>query len=462
MRRSKVIAFITSVISVILIFGMITSVADESLKKSVTIDVVYHQTESREMLEDINKWRADGPSYWDPQNIQRFSPNTSPLTYDYGLEKVAMQRAAELVLNYNSGHLRPDGSKCFTCYVDGVRAYGENIAKGQADAAEVFKAWKEDNDPFSGQGHRRSMLGIIYNSNGQLYNDTFTAIGIACVEFNGQKYWVQEFGYSNSGTPETFALDSSIDVEVEYTDSFTPEGYVAINDGYPPNVELSFTETLNWSVASSLTMIPPYHVYFSLGDMIIRDVTDQATIRWYDKEHYDDDSSDVWIDGNSIVFSNVGTYDVAGEAIVDNQTVHIPFHFSAIVNKGSISSANLANMGEDVSEIYGGYSLKSYCPDQYYLGGSAVIPDFSLKVGNYTLIEGVDYTITSYANNTGVTQGGRPASVKVTGIGERFQGTKTIYFNILPVDLSEAEVQIVNPTVSLDGSFSGVDCTVIY
>lgn len=53
-----------------------------------------------------------------------------PLKYDYTLEKIAMQRACELVYLYE--HKRPNGSSVFTAYSDygyNSNGKGENIAQ---------------------------------------------------------------------------------------------------------------------------------------------------------------------------------------------------------------------------------------------------------------------------------------------------------------------------------------------
>lgn len=53
-----------------------------------------------------------------------------PLKYDYTLEKIAMQRACELVYLYE--HKRPNGSSVFTAYSDygyNSNGKGENILK---------------------------------------------------------------------------------------------------------------------------------------------------------------------------------------------------------------------------------------------------------------------------------------------------------------------------------------------
>ena len=77
---------------------------------------------------------------------------------------------------------------------------GENIAIGTSGsgcntAAHVFEMWQENDDDYSGQGHRRAMLSSGYK-----------AIGIAYVQYKGVHCWVQEFGTKNSGAAATTAL----------------------------------------------------------------------------------------------------------------------------------------------------------------------------------------------------------------------------------------------------------------
>ena len=138
-----------------------------------------------------------------------------PLKYDYTLEKIAMQRACELVYLYE--HKRPNGSSVFTTYSDygyNSNGKGENIAQityqGQNivdNAAAVHNAWREDNEHYAGQGHRRAMLDPRY-----------TAVGIAHIYyFDGTKYihfWAEEFGTTVSNTNATAANDSNADVSL--------------------------------------------------------------------------------------------------------------------------------------------------------------------------------------------------------------------------------------------------------
>ena len=106
----------------------------------------------------------------------------SALKRDSALEETAKIRAKELVDQFS--HTRPNGSVCFTAYPQGMMAMGENIAYGFSSAQSVTEAWKETNEKYSGQGHRRNML-----------SDDFNAVGIAGYIHNGTIYWVQAFGY---------------------------------------------------------------------------------------------------------------------------------------------------------------------------------------------------------------------------------------------------------------------------
>ncbi|MBB5226123.1 CAP domain-containing protein [Treponema ruminis] len=91
------------------------------------------------------------------------------LTLDEGLCKAAQIRANEIVSKFS--HTRPNETSCFTVLNElsiSYSAVGENIAAGNKSGERTFLQWKEDNKKYSGQGHRRNMLG-----------KNFTRIGIA-------------------------------------------------------------------------------------------------------------------------------------------------------------------------------------------------------------------------------------------------------------------------------------------
>ena len=74
--------------------------------------------------------------------------------------------------------------------------------------------------------------------------------------------------------------------------------------------------------------------------------------------------------------------------------------------------------------------------------GKAQTPTISVYFGDIGLLrENTDYTL-KYANNTNVGQ----ASVTITGKNNYYQGTKTVYFNILPKNIENAGITVANVT----------------
>ena len=182
---------------------------------SKTYEFKYGQTEARKMLDRINSFRkSDDAWYWDKDNTTKVkASNLQDLNYDYGLEKIAMTRAIEIVHKWS--HTRPNGGDCFTAWselgYDATGYRGENIAYGYSTEESVFIGWREDDDKYDGQGHRRNML-----------SSNFKYIGIGHVIYNGTHYWVQDFGSVPTGEAKCDAADS------EYKAVFDDDGNVTI------------------------------------------------------------------------------------------------------------------------------------------------------------------------------------------------------------------------------------------
>lgn len=139
----------------------------------------YDQNAAREIHAYVNDFRASSDAwYWNSDGSKTQCAGLRPLAYDADLEKAAMQRAAEIAISFS--HTRPNGSDCFSV---SSKVSGENIAMGQTSAYGVYKDWREDNDGYDGQGHRRNML-----------DSDFNAIGIGHVVYGKYHFWVQEFG----------------------------------------------------------------------------------------------------------------------------------------------------------------------------------------------------------------------------------------------------------------------------
>ena len=183
--------------------------------------VQYYQTEARRMLSMVNKFRTSGKAwYWNPDNKTKTTGITvDALQYDTALEDIAMQRAAEIGIMMS--HTRPNGQDCFSAYYvyngTAYKANGENILYGTGsfgeNAESSFDMWKEEDQGYSGQGHRRNML-----------NARFTAIGIGYAYINGYNLWVMELGYKTP-VPDKAPLDGkmtrSIPVHSYLIDSYS-------------------------------------------------------------------------------------------------------------------------------------------------------------------------------------------------------------------------------------------------
>lgn len=212
-----------------------------SAAEMITLPVTlkYGQSEARTMLNMINEFRTGGNAwYWDPTDTEKISVTVPALEYDYGLEQIAMQRAAEVAVSFD--HERPNGTMCFTVVVDGnYSTSGENLAAGNAysvtTAAGAFEVLQETNEPYWGQGHRRNML-----------EPYFGYVGIGHVVADGVHYWVQEFGYWPSGISSTAANDGYSTVNVDIDSSIISD----INVSTSGDLRLKLGDTLGTPTAT--------------------------------------------------------------------------------------------------------------------------------------------------------------------------------------------------------------------
>lgn len=150
---------------------------------SLPIRVQYGQTAARSMLDLMNEFRTGQDAWvWNADNTQKVPVSgLEELHYDLGLESIAMKRAAEIALSYS--HTRPNGSDVYELLAgQDFGAGGENIAAGYESAAAVFDGWREENESYEGQGHRRNML-----------DSGFSYVGIGHVYWEGVHYWTQVF-----------------------------------------------------------------------------------------------------------------------------------------------------------------------------------------------------------------------------------------------------------------------------
>ena len=146
-------------IAVIISFLDFTSIQTLAARNTTwgNIQVGYGQTEGRSILNMINELRTGSDAwYWNEDNSTKtYCSNLKELSYDYELEKLAMQRAAEIVVAYS--HTRPNGERCFSIYGENGLEYGyvgENIAYGYMTAEAVNEGYCKNRGQQSNQCYK--------------------------------------------------------------------------------------------------------------------------------------------------------------------------------------------------------------------------------------------------------------------------------------------------------------------
>ncbi|MCD7842558.1 MAG: CAP domain-containing protein [Lachnospiraceae bacterium] len=377
---------------------------------SLGVTVTYGQTEARSMLDMINSLRTgDDAWYWNESNSAKIvCSGLSELTYDYDLEAIAMQRAAELALFYS--HTRPDGTTCWTAYDENSYvwyAVGENIAAGYTTASSVFTGWAEENEYYSGQGHRRNML-----------SSSFTSVGIGHVYYNGCHYWVQEFARSTNTSTAVSANDSDTDATVRVLGS-NISAVVLSADKSACNLLAEESEDLpNLTVSVTLSSTWPGGRRQPVNAEHSWSVTGGSCVS---------------VSGNRLIASST-----AGTAVLQaaamGETLDIPVTVQYDIGKAE------ASLSEN-SLTY---------------NGIAQTPTVTVRYGSAMLTENTDYTV-SYSNNTNA----GTASVTVTGTGS-YTGSLSKTFTIAPAAVSGATITLSESSYTWDGSAKTPSVTVNY
>lgn len=435
----------------------------------VKIKVTYGQTEARTMLADINEFRTSDTEAWcwDKTDSIKESWRTTELQYDYELERVAMKRAAEIALSYD--HTRSNGTSYLTAYPSGYKMVGENIAAGYKSAAEVFDGWKEENEPYGGQGHRRNML-----------SSNFKAIGIGHVVYQGCHYWVQEFGDKVMDGTASAANDSTQIEDVDVSPSYITAVKTNLDD-----VSLTVGEkatTADFSLAINVrdqwgyqkdcvienictAKIEDETIASLSDDGLIIGLKSGTTKTWISNPFGDDFCRTITVSEETgpkddhTASPDVGKTDISVEPIEDQIYTGYALMPDVVVKDGSkvlvkdidytVSYSNNTNVGTASVKIMGngtyegsyttnfkivscaiGQATCSRIADQTYTG-DAIRPSFTVTYNNKTLVKGTDYTI-SFKNNVNV----GTATIIITGKGN-FEGNKEITFKITkPSDIS--------------------------
>lgn len=345
------------------------------------VDVEYGQTEARSMLAMINEFRTDsegGAWYWNNDDTTKTvfntegNPSLEPLVYSYELERTAMLRAAEIAASFD--HTRPDGTRCFTAFPD-ISGKGENIAAGMSSAQRAYTLWREDNDMWQGQGHRRNML-----------NPGFNAVGIGHAVVGGTHYWVQAFGYVSGAGAETSAFNGSRQVEIVVLNDMLTFVSAGID---PQSCTLEVGDTAE---------LPQPAVRYTVKEMWgIPYIESTPEIEWTSA-----DETVASVSGDIVTGAGIGSTTLSGTA--DGRD----FEFAVTVTPISIAGAQVTL---EYTEIE--YTGNRFAP--------AVV---SVVLDGKTLDKETDYTV-QYSDNLRV----GTAKVTVTGKGN-YKDTVTTNFTI--------------------------------
>ena len=202
MKRKRNLYHLWICFAMLLFLAVPFNVKAATATTPVSISVQYGQTEARTILDMINEMRTSSTDAWywkQDDTTKTYCTNLQPLQYDYDLEKTAMQRAAEIAIIYS--HTRPNNKDTFSAFYENSVYYtyaGENIAAGYGTADSVNDGWREDNELYAGQGHRRNML-----------NSKFNCVGIGHVYYNSFHYWVENFAYRDKVNTTPVSADNT-------------------------------------------------------------------------------------------------------------------------------------------------------------------------------------------------------------------------------------------------------------
>ena len=366
--------------------NLISTYSDETETNplvKIRMDAAYQQTEARKMLDLVNEFRTSGNAwYWDITDTTKIGVGVlNELQWDYNLEEVAMQRAAEISLWYEA-HTRTDGTSALTAFENGsgytYTWRGENLSYGSGtgvydEAEEAFDGWKEEYEIYAGQGHRRNML-----------SEHFNAIGIAEVVSGPRHFWVMELGYADPPcTKATDAEDGTRSVDIQIAASLTDRITV-------PEIEVEV----------------PYG-----GSTEIPEISANVLLQFsQDVEIYAD-----WeVDDPSIADIEDGM--IRGKKVGSTalRMTLFPGHKKEqeVTARVTVTPLELTDADVTIEK------------DTYEYTGKAIEPEVTVTWKKTRLTEGTDYTV-AYDNN----RSNGTASVTVTGTGI-YGGTVTKYFTI--------------------------------
>ena len=405
--------FLSLLLSVILIFSTAAVALDAHAASLSTVQIQgkYHQSQARALLKKVNALRTGNNRKdawaWNYNNTRKIEyKNLTNFTYDYELEQIAMQRAAEIAVYYGAEqdsvtgqqyHKRPNDTYWNSAHTRYNEASGYSIGENlfvavNCDAPEsmerAFEAWLEADKNYDGQWHRRNMLSVPYS---------FVSTAYACFEIKGIFYWVGLFRSANINPTPTTVSSAEQYVGVQLSDKFVK------------SFTLSDTATsLTLGVGETADIVPTGHLVtlnhlITLIDSTGKEVPYPTILRVTPKLTTSDPTV-LQITGNQIRALKAGT------ATVTATLFSASLRYTVEVQPSDLSPATIT---------------LDQSTDTYIYTGNPILPQIqSVKLGNHT-IPASEYTVT-YSDNVG------PGTGYLTIVGKNnYTGFATKSFKIV-------------------------------
>lgn len=185
MKTKYTFRLLITVLLLVIVGSSVNTASTANNLFPVIVPVIYDQASARESMQYINNFRTEN--------------GVARLSYDYELEKVAMQRAVEAAVSFS--HETPDGGRYYKYLKDGpgTTPMAECLASAYRSPESVVYALQENGKPAYAQQHRQIMLDGKYKAVG---------VGHVKVEYASwgtQDIWVQIYRSYNSNTAATSA-----------------------------------------------------------------------------------------------------------------------------------------------------------------------------------------------------------------------------------------------------------------
>ena len=379
---------------------------------TVQIKGKYHQAQARGMLAKVNQFRTGTNAwYWNSTNTKKiYVTGLKNYQYDYELEQIAMQRAAEIAVYYGAYmdekdttyHIRPNGKQWDTAHTKynetNGYAIGENLYMGHREiesentinnnADDAFNAWLEENKYSPYQSHRQNFLSVGYG---------FDSMAVACFEVDRTFYFVQLFRSKCISSKATTVSENTVSKSVELSSNFVKELHL---DDSATSRTLNIGDSITLKPTASFLSTMPFlqEVNLSTGEVTwaMTDLEVPTTLT-------SSNPKIVAVSGNKITALKAGTVTVTASVYGAS------LKYTVTVNPTDLGSATV--------------TLDHYA-DTYIYTGKPIEPKVTVTLGAITLSP-ADYSI-SYVDNTEIGTG----NITLTGQGD-YKGIITKAFTII-------------------------------